>query len=190
MVKKIKLYACLCLFDFLKDRMIFLKHVLFLRSCIYFCLPVLLKYNWHTVLYKFKIYSIIIWLTISWNIYHNMFSKYPSFIQIQNSRNRKNIFTCENSWFTLNNFHIQLIAVLIIFIIFYITSLVLTYNWELLPFDYLHPVPKPLLLVVINLISFSMTLFLKYNWRTALCQLLLQYMVPSIFLCISKWSSC
>ena len=70
---------------------------------------------------------------------------------------------------------------LIIFIILYITSLVLTYNWEFLPFDYLHPIPKPLLLLVINLISFSMTLFLKYNWPSALCQLPLHYMVLQYF---------
>ena len=39
----------------------------------YFFLPVLLRYNWHKALYKFKMHSKIIcyiWLHTSWNDYH------------------------------------------------------------------------------------------------------------------------
>ena len=49
---------------------------------------------------------------------------------------------------------------LFIFITLYFTSLVLTYlyNWEFVPFDYLHPVP-PSPTPCTYLISFSMSLF-------------------------------
>ena len=43
--------------------------------------PVLLRYDWHTALYKFKVYSIIIWLTYtSWNAYHNKFNERSSIV--------------------------------------------------------------------------------------------------------------
>ena len=44
----------------------------------------------------------------------------------------------------------------------YSTSLALIYNWKFVPFDHLHPVTPPpasLFLVITNLISFSMNLF-------------------------------
>ena len=40
-------------------------------------IPVLLRYNWQTALYKFKVYNIMIWLT-SWNDCHDKFNKHPS----------------------------------------------------------------------------------------------------------------
>ena len=46
--------------------------------CVSFFLQVLLRYNWYTAMYKFKVYSIMIWLT-SCNDYHNKFSRHSSF---------------------------------------------------------------------------------------------------------------
>ena len=42
-------------------------------------LPVLLRYNWHTALSNFKVYSIMIWLTciVKWSSQYK-FSEYPS----------------------------------------------------------------------------------------------------------------
>ena len=38
------------------------QHTETLKRCVIFFLPVLLRYNWHTVLYKFKGYDITMWL--------------------------------------------------------------------------------------------------------------------------------
>ena len=51
-------------------------HCIFCRY--YFFLPVLLRYNWHTALYKLKVYSVMIWLTYVVKWYHSMFSEHPS----------------------------------------------------------------------------------------------------------------
>ena len=42
-------------------------------------LPVLLRYNLHTALYKFKVCSIMIWLTHTMKWLHKNFSEPPSF---------------------------------------------------------------------------------------------------------------
>ena len=39
---------------------------------------VLLRYNWHTALYMFKVYSIMIWLTYIMNDYHSKFREHSS----------------------------------------------------------------------------------------------------------------
>ena len=85
------------------------------------------------------------------------------------------------SIYPLNNFHIQHTAVLIIFIMLYITFVRLTLLiigclTILTAFIQLHPqlLPQPLLLLTTNLISFSVRFrFLKYNWPTILCSFLL-----------------
>ena len=50
---------------------------------------------------------------------------------------------------------------MLIIFIKYITSLVLTYNWKFVPFDYLHliPFPPPPSLIAANLVSFFMSSF-------------------------------
>ena len=53
-------------------------------------LPVLLRYNWHTTLHKFKVYRMI-WLT-SWNGYHSRFSEHLSFHIDAKWRKRKIVF--------------------------------------------------------------------------------------------------
>ena len=89
--------------------------------------------------------------------------------------------------YLLNKFHVQPRAVLIIYILWYITSLVFSYNWKFVPFGYLHPIlplvlPTPLLLLVTtNLISFSVSLFLKYNWPTTLYYFLVHNIVIQYF---------
>ena len=42
-------------------------------------LLVLLRYNWHTAQYTFKVYSIMIWLHTSWNDHHSKCSEHPPF---------------------------------------------------------------------------------------------------------------
>ena len=60
----------------------------------------------------------------------------------------------------------------------YLPSIYLSCNWKYLPFDCLHQFSfyfPPL--VTTNLISFSMNLFLKYNWSATLCSFLLYKIV-------------
>ena len=72
----------------------------------------------------------------------------------------------------LNNFHIQHTSVnYVSHVVHFIPSTYLSYNWKFVPFDSLHPITPPptLPLVIAFLISFSMSLLLKYNWPTILC---------------------
>ena len=45
------------------------EYIIILNNFSLFFLPVLLRYNWHTAWYKFKVYNIMIWHYISWNDY-------------------------------------------------------------------------------------------------------------------------
>ena len=49
----------------------------FLALILYFLSSGLLRYNWYSALYKFKVCRVII-LLISWNDYHIKFSEHPS----------------------------------------------------------------------------------------------------------------
>lgn len=57
-------------------------------------------------------------------------------------------------------------------VIHYILSTYLSDNQKFVAFDYLHPVPLPFPPCLTNLLSFSTSLFLKYNAPTAFCSFL------------------
>ena len=61
------------------------------------------RYNGHTALYKFKVYSMIDLYT-SWNDYHSKFSEHPSNTDTK-LKKFKFFLPCDNSWDVLNNFH-------------------------------------------------------------------------------------
>ena len=88
--------------------------------------------------------------------------------QIPSERNRKNIFFLMKRILGIysSSFHPQPAAVLLMFIVLYITSLVLVCNWKFVPLNYFYPVPHhPPFLATTNLISFSMSLFVfEIHW--------------------------
>ena len=83
--------------------------LLFLKTLslfVFFILLVLLRCTWHTTCYKFKLFSIMIWLA-SWNDCHNRFSEHPlSHMHMKINRKTSPLMVKTLRIYSFNSFHI------------------------------------------------------------------------------------
>ena len=150
---------------------------------IWIFLPVV-RYNWHTTLYKFKMYSIMIFLT-SWNDYHIKFSEHPSFHRDTKEKRKKKYFFLMMRTLRIYSqqlsYRIYSSTNYITYVVHFIPS---TYLWQSVPFDYLYLIPllpastptpasddpKPdLFFCEFGWLVGWLVVFLKCNWPTILC---------------------
>lgn len=101
-------------------------------------LPLLLRYNWRTTLWKLKAHSMMVWLSVFWNDFHNSLVNIhhrPKKMQKKKERkkNKNVVFLTIGTLgiYSLNNFQIHHTEVLAI-VILDVTFLVLIYNYKYL----------------------------------------------------------
>lgn len=108
--------------------------------------PVLLRNNWLTSLYKFKVYSMMVWFTYIVKLLPQQVSL-TFIISYRYNKKVKSIFVVRIlRIYSINNFPIYHTVVLTIVIVFYINtpSTHSSYDWKFVRFDHLPPVPPPL----------------------------------------------
>ena len=86
-------------------------HLICVTEFCFFLLPVLLRYTWHTALYKFKVYSIMIWFIydMKWlpqKVYWASISSYRYKVK----EKEKYFFLVMRTFriFSLNSFHVNI----------------------------------------------------------------------------------